>query len=154
AAVLASLLGELAYSVIKPELVKTTVLLQTFMEVTVETDKAATIRNIIASAAIFGGVLGLAMGLAGGLTARSITRGVIVGLIAAPITAALAAAVARALLPFLFRRMVPDPNDLMTPILVHGGIWAAVGAAGAMAFAIAFNATWRASIYIIVNASV
>jgi hypothetical protein len=154
AAVLAGLFGEFAYAVIKPELVKTTVLLQTFMEVTVETDKAATVRNIIVSAAIFGGALGLAMGLAGGLAARSTTRGVIVGLIAAAITALSGAAVARALLPLFFRRLVPDPNDLMTPILVHGGIWATLGAASAVAFAIGFKASWRECIYIVVNASV
>ena len=41
-----------------------------------------------------------------------------------------------ALLPFFYGRVVPDQDNLLTPTLIHGGIWAAIGAVGGLAFAI------------------
>src|SRR5262249_16129140 len=79
--------------------------------------------------------------------------GLLVGISAAIVGALIGAGVARVVLPFFYRRLAPDPNDVMTPILIHGGIWTALGAVSAMAFAIGIKAR-RDFFYIIVNASV
>ena len=34
---------------------------------------------------------------------------------------------------------MPDTNDLLTPILIHGGIWMAVGAIGGLAFSVGMS---------------
>ena len=57
-----------------------------------------------------------------------------VGLAALAAGAIAAALISFALLPFCFRGLVPDLNDLMTPILIHGGIWMGIGAVGGWAF--------------------
>jgi hypothetical protein len=31
---------------------------------------------------------------------------------------------------------VPDPNDLLTPIMIHAGLWIAIGAVGGLSFAV------------------
>ena len=137
----------------KPELVKQVVISGTFIQPTLVTQSVADTKNAILSFALLGGVMAFAMGLAGGLAARSIVRGLVVGLIGATIGALVGAGVTRLVLPFFYRRLAPDPNDVMTPILIHGGIWTAIGAVSAIAFAIGIKAR-RDFFYIVVNACV
>jgi hypothetical protein len=85
---------------------------------------------------MIGGVMGLTMGLAGGLCRRSVWRGVLVGLGALGIGGLAGGLASRALIPLFFRQFVPSSNDLLTPILIHAAIWAAIGAVGGLAFAI------------------
>jgi hypothetical protein len=101
-----------------------------------ESQIAADSANATLAFAILGGVTGLMMGFAGGLAGRSPVRGLIVGLASMAAGAVVGASASLALLPFFFRRLVPDLNDLLTPMLIHGGIWMAIGALGGLAFAI------------------
>ena len=84
----------------------------------------------IQQAAILGGVVGLA----GGLTRRKPLGGLIAALVGGGLGALAAAAAARGLLPVYFRNVDPQSNELTYPLLTHGGIWAAAGAAAGLAF--------------------
>jgi hypothetical protein len=68
---------------------------------------------------------------------------VVVGLGAQAVGALVGTVASLALLRLLFRGYVPDPNDEFLLILVHGGIWMAIGAAGGAAFAIGMDCTRR-----------
>jgi len=101
-----------------------------------ETLNTADYKNAVLAFGIMGGVTGLLVGFAGGLGARSPFRGAIVGLGGFASGGLVATVASITILPFLYRRLVPDPNDLLTPIMVYGGISAAIGAVGGAAFAI------------------
>jgi hypothetical protein len=128
--------GELAHDYYKPKLFKVQVLLETFIQPTIDSLHDAEQKNAILAFTILGGVVGLAMGLAGGLVVRKPTRAVLVGLAAAAVGAFFAWLSSRALLPIHFRRLAPDPNDIAVPIMIHAGVWTDVGAVGGAAFAI------------------
>jgi hypothetical protein len=146
-------LGELAQGAFKPVLVKQVMLTGTFIQPTLITENVADFKNAMLAFALLGGAMALAMGIAGGLGARSIVRGLTVGSIGATIGALVGAGVSRLVLPIFYRRLSPDPNDVMTPILVHGAIWTALGAVSAISFAIGIKAR-RDFFYIVVNACV
>jgi hypothetical protein len=110
---------------------------QTSMQPTFESQTAANKKNAILAHAIYGCALGLMMGLAGGLAARSLQRGVFVGLGAQAAGAVIGVIAATVVLPLFYRHNVPDPNDLLSPILLHGAMWAAIGGLAAAAFACA-----------------
>jgi hypothetical protein len=145
--------GELTHGAFKPELVKQVTIAGTFIQPSLVTQNAADFKNAILAFSILGGVMALAMGIAGGLAARSIIRGLIVGSSGAVIGVLVAVGVTKLALPAFYRRLAPDPNDVMTPMLVHGAIWTALGAVGAIAFAIGIKAR-REYFYIIVNSCV
>jgi hypothetical protein len=50
-----------------------------------------------------------------------------------------------------FHRVVPDPNDLVSPILIHAAIWMAIGAIGGGAFALGMRCGQR-SFHVIAGA--
>jgi hypothetical protein len=118
----------------------TTYLLPTAASVNVADYKNATL-----TFAILGGVIGLAMGFAGGLAGGSVARGVVVGLGAQAVGALAGTVASLALVRLYFRGYVPDPNDELVPILIHGGIWMTIGAVGGAAFAIGLGCTRRLS---------
>jgi len=137
AGVLAWVGGELAYGTFKPQLFPQVLALgQTVMAPTPASLKAADIKNATLAFAILGGVTGLVMGFAGGLAGRSLSRGVIVGLGAQALGVLVGALASLAFVPFFHRELVPDTNDLLSPIVIDSGIWAAIGAVGGLAFAI------------------
>jgi hypothetical protein len=129
--------GERNVEAFQPRLFLVQLLGQTSMQPTFESQNAANKKNAILAHAIYGCVLGLVMGLAGGLAAGSLQRGVIVGLGAQAAGAVVGVIAALVFLPFFYRHTVPDPNDLLSPILLHGAIWAAIGGVAAAAFACA-----------------
>ena len=129
------LAGECAHEAFKPQLFKVRVALTTFIQPTNASLNSADLKNATLVFTILGAVMGLVMGISGGFAARSIARGLIVGLgglVAGGLVGALASL---GLLPLFFRQAVPDPNDLLSPLLIHGGIWMAIGAVGGSAFA-------------------
>ena len=129
--------GEFAHNAFKPQLFKVEVIaIGTTSQPSRESLIAADIKNATLTFAILGCVTGLAMGLAGGMAGRSPGRGVLVGLAAQAAGSIVGALACLALLPLSFRGLVPDVNDLMTPILIHGGIWMGIGAVGGWAFAV------------------
>lgn len=84
--------------------------------------------------ALQGGALGLALGLAGGLARGSIARGLGAGLVGALLAAAACASAVRVLMPLYERYAGTTDDEMVVPLLVHGGIWVAAGALGGLAF--------------------
>ncbi len=138
----AGLAGELTNGVFQPEMeLVTNPFGKVAPQPTAKTVNAAELRNAIVAHAILGCVTGLSFGLAGGLAAGKLGRGVIVALGAQAIGALAGAVSAWALFRLLYRSLIPDMNDLTTPILVHAAVWAVVGAVGGSAFALAAGHT-------------
>jgi hypothetical protein len=146
AGVLAGLLswaaGEYTNETFKAEEVETRIELQTIIQSTLVTENRATTRNATLAFTILGCVTGLALGFAGGLVAGSVRRGSVVGIAGAVLGALAGFLGSMAFLRIFFRHQAPNPNDLWTPILGHGGIWAAIAAAGAISF-VAGVGRWR-----------
>lgn len=95
----------------------------------------ATIRNVTLSSGLFGALLGSALGLAGAVARRdreAARRAGLNGLAAG----ALAGAGPTLLLVTLYYRSFERyaPDGLTEPLLMHAGIWGAIGAAGGLAF--------------------
>jgi hypothetical protein len=130
------LVGECVHEVYRPQLFNIQVGPRMFVLPTTASVHKAEFKNATLVFTVLGGVTGLVMGAAGGFAARSTARGLAIGLGGLVVGAAVGAGASLGLLPFSFRRAVPDPNDLLTPILIHGGIWMAIGAVGGAAFAI------------------
>jgi len=129
--------GELAHGAFKPQLVQVVGNFgQKVMLPTRSTLNAADLKNATLAFAVLGGVTGLVMGIAGGVAGRSALHGVVVGLGAQVLGVLVGALASLALVPLFHRDFVPDTNDLLSPIMIHAGIWAAIGAVGGLAFAI------------------
>jgi MFS family permease len=103
-------------------------------------DRARVIRSVVASTAVSfiqqGAILGAMLGLVGWLARRASRLGSLAAMIGAGLGALAAAAAAFSLLPIYFRNVGPQGESLALPILTHGGIWGAVGAAAGLALAI------------------
>jgi hypothetical protein len=80
-----------------------------------------------------GALLGLAAGLAGGLARRSPRAGLMAGAIGAVVGGAAGGLAALPLCLAFYRHYDVQSSDLLTPLLVHGGIAAAIGATGGAA---------------------
>jgi len=90
-----------------------------------------------------GGLFGLAFGLAGGAARRSIVAAVssgVVGLLAGALGTGGAAWL---ILPIFYARLDPQSGDLVMPLLTHGAIWCAAGAAGGLAFGLGVGGRGR-----------
>lgn len=108
----------------------------TTMRPTGTTRAAADFKNRLLSLALFGGIFTLMMGLSGGLAGHSPVRGLVTGMAAHAVGTLVVAISSWALLRVIYRGHLPDLDDLLTPILVHGGIWSAAGIVGGAAFAV------------------
>jgi len=142
AGLLACVAGELSHDFFRPRRYKVEVTGMSSMQPSRESQNAADLANAMLTFAILGSVTALIMGLAGGFAGRNLWRGAMVGLGSQAVGALAGAACSWALIPIFARQLVPDQNDLFTPILIHGGIWMAIGAVGGMAFAAGMGA-WR-----------
>lgn len=127
--------GELAHGYFRPRRYNVEIMGMTSMQPSRESQKAADLANAMLASAILGSVTAFAMGVAGGLASFAPRRGAVIGLGAQAVGTLAGGAVALALIPVLYWQLVPDLNDLLTPILIHGGIWAAIGAVSGTAFA-------------------
>jgi hypothetical protein len=130
------LAAEPAHHAFQPRRFPVTQMGLTSLQPTPESQHAADLKNATLVYAILGGLTGLAMGAAGGLIVRSPGHGLVVGVAGLAAGSLAVAAVGSVLLPYFFRGPVPDINDLLTPILLHGGIWMVIGAVGGSAFAL------------------
>jgi hypothetical protein len=98
--------------------------------------RRVTTRNTAVYYAILGAALGTTLGLAGGLSRRS-ARGAIAGGAAGLVAGgALGALISLALIPVFLRNYDAARPSLFLPLMVHGGIWAAIGAAGGLGLAV------------------
>jgi len=87
---------------------------------------------------LLGGLLGLFLGLAGGLARRSKEDAIKAGVVGLALGAALGAGLSYVLVPTYFRMFAQlavdqQGNDMKPSLMVHAGIWAAVGLAGGIA---------------------
>jgi hypothetical protein len=103
---------------------------------------SATIREAKQAFAMLGAALGLAMGLAGGLARRSRMAALAAGSLGLVLGAAAGAGSVVELVPYYLRYVNRDGDDLIWPLLTHGGIWSAVGAAGGLALGLGLGG-WR-----------
>jgi hypothetical protein len=94
------------------------------------------IRNGITGYAILGGILSLGLGVTAGLLngRRSIARAFLAGLTGVMLGACGGAASSYVLIPIFFGNL--ENADLTRSMLIHLGIWTAVGAASGLAFGI------------------
>lgn len=94
---------------------------------------AAQVKNAALAFGLLGAATGLALGVVGGLARRSTRASAGAGLVGLVAGLAAGAATSLILVPIGER----DPGlaeSLFVPLLMHGGIWSAVGAAGGLAF--------------------
>lgn len=84
---------------------------------------------------VLGVSLGAALGLAGGLVRRSSSAGAVAALVGTLLAGAAGAGAAFLLTPLFGRYFDPDQPTLLLPLLIHGGVSAAIGAAAGLAFA-------------------
>jgi hypothetical protein len=91
-----------------------------------------------------GAVLGLTLGLAGGSARGSARAALIAAIVGSFLGGAAGAGMSRVLLPIYFRILDPDHGDLTLAILILGGIWPVIGAAGGAAFGIGLGERGRA----------
>jgi hypothetical protein len=145
AGLLSWLMVELTHGFFRPRLYPVSALGLTAMRPSPESQQLADTLNATLAFVILGGVTGLVMGIAGTFCARSAERPgmvVLAALMAAAAGAIVGLLASRVLIPFFFRGLVPDRNDLLTPIMIHGGIWMAIGAVGGLAFAVGMR-SWK-----------
>jgi hypothetical protein len=90
------------------------------------------LRNGMVSFGALGAVMGLSLGLAGGLIRRSVRAEVLAAVTGLVLGGAVGAGAARLLVPVYYENM--RSNNLIFPLIVHGGTWAALGAAAGLAF--------------------
>jgi hypothetical protein len=135
-----SLFGEAThlYFVPTPNLVETT---RGPMNLPVfEARASAGMRNAALASAGFGAILGLLLGLAGGLARHSFRAGLLAGLAGVLLGGAAGAGSAAAVVPRYYHELERSPedmsHDLVLPLLIHGGMWAAIGAAAGAALGI------------------
>jgi hypothetical protein len=136
AGVAAWLIGEATLQTFRPKMVTADTPVGRLTAAPADEVVRTDIKNAALAFAVQGACLGLALGLAGGLAAGSARAGVVAGLAGAVLGAALAYGASAALQPLYYRNVQLDQHDqgLAVSMLVHGGIWAAAGLAGGVAF--------------------
>jgi len=146
AGVLAAALGEEFHDFFQPELKPQILQGNRMMAPTFETNVAATLKNGALDNGELGAVLGLALGLAGGLIRRSVRAAITAGLVGLVIGAALGIAIPFVLFPLFYAAKkfteTTEP-DLLVSLAIHAGIWASLGAAGGLAFALGLGGLGR-----------
>lgn len=97
-------------------------------------------RNATLAFGVLGGSLGMALGGAGGLLRGSTRRAAMAALVGLALGIGAGVASSLVVLPFYNRVMTladeTNAGDLVTPLLTHGAIWSAIGAACGLAFGI------------------
>ena len=127
--------GEMAQGLFKPEQYPTVIMGGTTMMLpTATSSNRAEFKNAVVANALLGGIAGMTMALAGGLVASAPFRGFFVGLGTQAVGAAAGAFSSLLLLRSFYRGYVPNVNDLISPILIHGGIWLLIGGISGVGF--------------------
>jgi hypothetical protein len=104
-------------------------------------------QNAALALGVVGAILGLGLGIAGGLASGPIRlgRGTIAGLVGLAVGGALGVSASMALVPVFYQTRMANPLslDLTIPMLVHAGIWSAVGTGGGLAFGLGLGGDRR-----------
>jgi hypothetical protein len=134
------LIGEAVVNAFVPPYQIQNVMGQSIKRATFQDQAAADSKNATLAFAVLGGVLGAVMGIAGGLARRSTRAAVVSSAVGLVLGGVLGAGASLAFLPVYFsaldRSQEELSRDLTLPLFVHGGIWAACGLAGGVAFGI------------------
>lgn len=96
-----------------------------------------------------GAALGIVFGLAGGLARRSPRAMLAAALVGGLLGAVAATGAAYVILPVYYRNVEPQENALAIPLLTHGTIWAAAGAAAGLALGVGLGGRgrwWRCAV--------
>jgi hypothetical protein len=103
----------------------------------------AAARNAALALGLMGATVGLALGLVGGLARQSARAGAAAAALGLVLGAAAGAGTALAVVPLATQVRDRDPGnmtaEMASSLLVHGLPWAAIGAAGGLAFGIGFG---------------
>ena len=113
----------------------------------IEHVNAADRKNAMIAFGVAGGTFALALGLAGGMARRS-PRAALVGMLAGLVLGAgIGVGAGAVALPAYQKQYTDNPEsvtkDMTFPLLIHAGIWAAMGAAAATALGIGAGARGR-----------
>jgi hypothetical protein len=130
------LAGELAYGSFQPRLSEVVIMQMRTVQSTTQTEHAAEFKNAMLAFALLGAITGLGMGAAGGLAGRSSPQGLIAASGGLAVGGLVGAGASLLALPLFYRQLIPDPNDILTPILVQAAIYLPIGALGGAAFAL------------------
>jgi hypothetical protein len=134
AGLLSWLVGEVLVEAFRPKLDPQTVMGYTFMKASFEDQAAADYKNAVLAFAVLGSLLAGTLGIAGGLSSRSTRRAVRAGAAGLVLGGFLGAVSSLAILPVYYRALDQNKEelsrDLILPLMVHVGIWAACGVAG------------------------
>ena len=103
----------------------------------------AGIRNGTISFGALGAVAGLVLGMAGGLIGRSALRTIAAGATGLLLGGGVGVTLSRLILPIYYEHSAS--GELTYSLMVHGGIWLAVGAAAGLAFGIGLGG-WRGAL--------
>ena len=140
AGVLSWVAGEMALTAFKPELEEAHGMGVVLLLPSRKGEIKADTQNAALAFGLLGAILGLGLGITGGLVSGAIRirRGAIAGLIGLAVGGALGVGASLAFVPVFNQARMANPLslDLTIPMLVHAGIWAAVGAGGGLAFGI------------------
>jgi hypothetical protein len=105
------------------------------------------IRNAVVTSGILGATLGACAGLAGGVVRRSIAWTVLASATGLIIGGGAGAGIAKLLAPIYYEHS--RENDLIHPLIVHGGTWAGVGAVAGLALALGLGGGWRRALRLV-----
>jgi hypothetical protein len=97
---------------------------------------ASEIKNAALAFSILAGTLGLLMGLAGGLARSNFRTGSAAAACGLFLGVATAIGTSCLLIPFFQSHFDKVEQGLMVPLLMHGGIWGAIGGVGGLAMGI------------------
>jgi hypothetical protein len=104
----------------------------------------ADLLNALLAFVPWGAVTGLALGLAGGIVRRSAPRAAVAAGVGLIVGALLVAGATLGMLLVRDRLLrTADEGDLLLALVTHGGIWAAVGAAGGLALGLGLGGRGR-----------
>ena len=148
AGVVAWLVGETTVNTFRPKMVTTDTPVGRMTAAPADEVVRTDVKNAALAFAVQGACLGLVLGLAGGLARGSARTGAAAGLAGAVLGAALALGASAALQQVYYRNLQLDQvdQDLVVPMLVHGGIWGAAGLAGGWAFGMGLWGGWSSTI--------
>ena len=108
---------------------------------TVVPPSVAGTHNGLFSFGALGAALGLGLGLAGGLIRRSFVRACLAALVGLCLGGGAGVVTSRLILPVFYKHLTDD--DLTYSLMIHGGVWVAVGAAAGLAFGLGLGGWGR-----------
>jgi hypothetical protein len=147
AGVMSWVAGEAALTAFKPELEEAHGMGVVLLLPSRKGEIKADTQNAALAFGLLGAILGLGLGITGGLVPEAIRirRGAIAALTGLAVGGALGVGASLALVPVFNQARMANPLslDLTIPMLVHAGIWAAVGAGGGLAFGLGLGGDRR-----------